>query len=142
MRLGVVLRYVGIIMLVVALFMLLSAGVSLVSHTDSGYYPLLLSALLTALLGAFPLIFCRPHRTAQQQGGLLYRRGIVDRGQRRGDVPLPDVGRRVLARQRLVRERVGLYDHRCIDPERRRGAAAWAALLAVVVRRGWAVSAW
>lgn len=36
MRLGVVLRYVGIIMLVVALFMLLSAGVSLVSHTDSG----------------------------------------------------------------------------------------------------------
>ena len=39
-------------MLVVALFMLLSAGVSLVSHTDSGYYPLLLSALLTALLGA------------------------------------------------------------------------------------------
>ena len=48
MRLGVVLRYVGIIMLVVALFMLLSAGVSLVSHTDSGYYPLLLSALLTA----------------------------------------------------------------------------------------------
>ena len=30
MRLGVVLRYVGIIMLVVALFMLLSAGVSLV----------------------------------------------------------------------------------------------------------------
>lgn len=33
MRLGVVLRYVGIIMLVVALFMLLSAGVSLVSFS-------------------------------------------------------------------------------------------------------------
>jgi len=57
MRLSVVLRYVGIIMLVVALFMLLSAGVSLASHSDSGYYPLLLSSLLTALLGAFPLIF-------------------------------------------------------------------------------------
>lgn len=57
MRLSVVLRYVGIILLVVALFMLLSAGVSLFSHTDSGYYPLLLSSLLTALLGAFPLIF-------------------------------------------------------------------------------------
>lgn len=57
MRLSVVLRYVGIILLVVALFMLLSAGVSLASNTDSGYYPLLLSALLTALLGAFPLIF-------------------------------------------------------------------------------------
>lgn len=57
MRLSVVLRYMGIIMLVVALFMLLSAGVSLASNSDSAYYPLLLSSLLTALLGAFPLIF-------------------------------------------------------------------------------------
>jgi len=69
MRLGVVLRYVGIIMLVVALFMLLSAGVSLVSHTDSGYYPLLLSALLTALLGAFPLIFVdRTEQLSSKEG--------------------------------------------------------------------------
>lgn len=57
MRLNVVLRYVGIILLVIALFMLLSAGVSLANNTDSGFYPLLLSSLLTALLGAFPLIF-------------------------------------------------------------------------------------
>ena len=69
MRLGVVLRYVGIIMLVVALFMLLSAGVSLVSHTDSGYYPLLLSALLTALLGVFPLIFVdRTEQLSSKEG--------------------------------------------------------------------------
>ena len=57
MRLNVVLRYVGIILLVIALFMLLAAGVSYANNIDSGFYPLLLSSLLTALLGAFPLIF-------------------------------------------------------------------------------------
>lgn len=44
-------------MLFLAFFMLLSAGISYVSGMDSSFYPLLLSALLTALLGAFPLIF-------------------------------------------------------------------------------------
>jgi len=57
MRLDVVLRYVGMVMLFVASFMLVSAGISYVSARDSAFYPLLLSALLTALLGAFPLIF-------------------------------------------------------------------------------------
>lgn len=57
MRVDVVFRYVGVVMLFIALFMLLSAGISYVSHMDSAFYPLLLSSLLTALLGAFPLIF-------------------------------------------------------------------------------------
>lgn len=57
MRLDVVLRYVGVVMLFIALFMLLSAGISYVSDRDSAFYPLLLSSLLTTLLGAFPLIF-------------------------------------------------------------------------------------
>lgn len=57
MRFTVVIRYVGVVMLFIALFMLLSAGISYVSAQDSAYYPLLLSAMLTALLGAFPLIF-------------------------------------------------------------------------------------
>lgn len=57
MRVDVVLRYVGVVMLFFAFFMLLSAGISYVSGMDSAFYPLLLSALLTALLGAFPLIF-------------------------------------------------------------------------------------
>ncbi len=57
MRLDVVLRYVGVVMLFIASCMLLSAGISYVSHVDSAFYPLLLSALLTALLGVFPLIF-------------------------------------------------------------------------------------
>lgn len=57
MRMDVVLRYVGSVMLFIALFMLLSAVISYVSGVDSSFYPLLLSSLLTALLGVFPLIF-------------------------------------------------------------------------------------
>ena len=60
MRVEVVLRYVGIVMLFIAMFMLLSAGISYVSGVDSAFYPLLLSSLLTALLGVFPLIFVGP----------------------------------------------------------------------------------
>lgn len=56
MRVNVILRYVGMIMLLLAFFMFVSAGISYVNHMDSAFYPLLLSALLTALLG-LPLIF-------------------------------------------------------------------------------------
>lgn len=38
-------------------FMLLSAGISYLNGMDSGFTPLLLSFLLTAILGGFPLIF-------------------------------------------------------------------------------------
>lgn len=57
MRFDVVLRYVGVVMLFIASFMLISVGVSYYNGMDSAFYPLLLSALLTALLGAFPQIF-------------------------------------------------------------------------------------
>lgn len=57
MRIDIVLRYVGLVMLFIAAFMLLSAGISYLSGMDSAFYPLLLSALLTALLGLFPQIF-------------------------------------------------------------------------------------
>ena len=57
MRVNVILRYVGMIMLLLAFFMFVSAGISYVNYMDSAFYPLLLSALLTALLGGFPLIF-------------------------------------------------------------------------------------
>ena len=57
MRVDVVLRYIGVVMLFIAMFMLLSAGISYLSGMDSAFYPLLLASLLTALLGAFPLIF-------------------------------------------------------------------------------------
>lgn len=41
----------------IAAFMLAAAGVSMHNGFDSGFYPLLLSALITAFLGLFPLIF-------------------------------------------------------------------------------------
>lgn len=57
MRVDVVLRYIGMVMLFIAGFMLLSAGISWLGGMDSSFYPLLLATSLTALLGAFPLIF-------------------------------------------------------------------------------------
>ena len=56
MRFSVILRYMGTVMLCVAGLMAVSAVISLVSN-DTGFYPLLLSALLTLLLGVFPMIF-------------------------------------------------------------------------------------
>ena len=45
------------VMQFIATFMLAAAAVSMTNDYDSGYYPLLLSAFLTAVLGSFPLIF-------------------------------------------------------------------------------------
>lgn len=59
MRPAVVFRYIGVIMLLNAAFMLLSAGVSLINGVDTAFYPLLLSFILTGILGVFPLIFVR-----------------------------------------------------------------------------------
>ncbi|MFR9650426.1 MAG: TrkH family potassium uptake protein [Rikenellaceae bacterium] len=57
MRLNVVLRYIGMVMLFMAAAMLATTIVAYVSSRDSSFYALLLSTLLTALLGSFPLIF-------------------------------------------------------------------------------------
>lgn len=57
MRMHVVIRYIGMVLIFLAAFMLASAGVSLVNDHDSAFYPLLLSSFLTAILGFFPLIF-------------------------------------------------------------------------------------
>lgn len=56
MRVSVILRYIGTVMLCVAAFMAVSAVISFIGR-DSGSYPLLLSSLLTMLLGLFPMIF-------------------------------------------------------------------------------------
>ena len=56
MRFSVILRYVGTVMLCLSAIMAVSAGISYASN-DTGFYPLLLSALLTLLLGGFPMIF-------------------------------------------------------------------------------------
>ena len=68
MRFSVILRYVGTVMLYLSAFMAVAAGISYVSN-DAGFYPLLLSALLTLLLGVFPMIFVpRPDNITTKEG--------------------------------------------------------------------------
>ncbi len=69
MHLGVVLRYVGIVVLLNTLFMLISALVSLFNGLDSGFYPLMLSSLLSAVLGAFPMIFVSKRESINNKEG-------------------------------------------------------------------------
>ena len=57
MRASIILRYIGTIMLCVSAFMFVSAGISYMNNVDSGFYPLLLSSMLTFTLGVFPLLF-------------------------------------------------------------------------------------
>lgn len=50
-------RYIGMVLLLAAAFMLLSAGISYCNNVDTAYFPLLMSSLLTLLMGCFPMIF-------------------------------------------------------------------------------------
>lgn len=59
MRLYVIFRYVGIVLLLLALFMFISAGVSLI-YNDSGFFALFYSGLIATLFGVFPMIFVPP----------------------------------------------------------------------------------
>ena len=59
MRVPVVIRYIGMVLQFVALFMLVSAGVSMLNGYDSAFSPLLLSSFMTSLLGIFPLFFVK-----------------------------------------------------------------------------------
>ena len=56
MRLHVILRYVSLVLLLNAVFLFLSAGVSLI-HSDTAFLSLLYSAILSLLFGVFPAIF-------------------------------------------------------------------------------------
>ena len=59
MNLKVISRNVGVALLVSALFMLLSAGISLYDGGDSALAPLLISFTITFVVGVFPFIFVR-----------------------------------------------------------------------------------
>ena len=69
MRFNVILRYIGTVMLCVSAFMALSAGISFVNNVDTGFYPLLLSSLLTLLLGVFPMLFVRKAQSITNKEG-------------------------------------------------------------------------
>lgn len=59
MRFGLVLKYIGGVLLLDSAFMLISATISWFNDIDSGFSPLLLSFFLTAILGMFPMVFVR-----------------------------------------------------------------------------------
>ena len=59
MNLKAITLNVGKALLVSALFMLMSVAVSVFYGMDSGFTPLVISCILTALVGAFPLIFVK-----------------------------------------------------------------------------------
>ncbi len=57
MRPHIIFRYMGIVLIFNALFMVLSLMVSIFYNFDTGFTPLLLSTFLTMMLGVLPLIF-------------------------------------------------------------------------------------
>lgn len=57
MRPGLIVRYISFVLLVNAIFMLISAIVSVVDGIGSDFFPLLLSACITFTVGSFPFIF-------------------------------------------------------------------------------------
>lgn len=62
---------VGKALLVSALFMLLSIGVSLLEGRDAAFTPLLISFIITLLVGAFPFIFVRKTQVLSLNDGFL-----------------------------------------------------------------------
>lgn len=64
-------RYVGVVMILDAVFMFLSCVVSIVYGFDSGFRPLFLSALITMLLGLFPLVYVPKKRILSVKEGYL-----------------------------------------------------------------------
>lgn len=62
---------VGKALLVSALFMFLSIGVSLLEGRDAAFTPLLVSFIITLLVGAFPFIFVRKNHPLSLNDGFL-----------------------------------------------------------------------
>ena len=70
MNVGVISRNVGIALICCAVFMFLSALVAALDGFDSSFSPLLLSGILTMMVGIFPLVFVRRHRDINTREGL------------------------------------------------------------------------
>jgi len=70
MRLPVVIRYSGVVLIFISLFQLVSAGVSWI-YNDSGLYIMLYSAVVTFIFGIFPLIFVPPVNNIENTEGYL-----------------------------------------------------------------------
>ncbi|MGM0452843.1 MAG: TrkH family potassium uptake protein [Thermodesulfobacteriota bacterium] len=70
MRPPIVLRYIGFVLLFNALFLLLAAIVSVFTGA-SALVPLLYSAVVTGLIGVFPIIYVPPVENIQNDEGLV-----------------------------------------------------------------------
>lgn len=71
MRANLVLANIGIVLKYVSVFMAVSAGISLYNGMDSAFYPLLLSALMTFILGVFPSLFVKQNDGLSSKEGFL-----------------------------------------------------------------------
>lgn len=70
MRLHVILRYDGFVLLLNSLFLFISAIIS-GFNSESAFFPLLYSVLVSALFGVFPLIFVPPPKYITNNEGLI-----------------------------------------------------------------------
>ncbi|MEG0815377.1 MAG: TrkH family potassium uptake protein [Mucinivorans sp.] len=71
MKAAYILRYVGMVLLLNAAFMLLAAGIAYFNGVDTGLAPLLLSFIITAVIGSFPLIFVPKDRHISSRDGYI-----------------------------------------------------------------------
>ena len=69
MRIGVVVKYIGVSLMLVSGFMLLSALVALLHGGDDSIIPLLYSGVVTRVLGIFPSFFVRRTGKLSQREG-------------------------------------------------------------------------
>ncbi len=71
-RLGIISKYIGMVLLLDSAFMLLAALIAYINGMDSGLGPLFLSFVLTAVLGAFPMIFVgKTNKISSKEGYVI-----------------------------------------------------------------------
>jgi trk system potassium uptake protein TrkH len=70
MRLGIILRYSGYILIFNGIFLLISAIISL-ANSDTAWFPLVYSCAISTLFGVFPIIFVPPTTDIRNQEGFV-----------------------------------------------------------------------
>lgn len=71
MKAAYIIRYVGMVLLLDACFMFIAAVIALFNDMDTGFYPLLLSFLITVVVGVFPMIFVPKDRHISSKEGYI-----------------------------------------------------------------------
>ena len=71
MRFNIVIRYVGLVLVLNALFMFAAAATGMIGGGDSGVSSMLLSGIVTLALGSFPLLFVSAERNLATKEGYV-----------------------------------------------------------------------